>query len=54
MTIKTPTNSRTTFDKNEVRSEILRVKLLRKHVIDGVKRENKIFFRVSWRNTDRF
>ena len=44
LTITPGTNSQTTFDKNQVRGEILRVKYLGKHVIHGVKRENKICF----------
>ena len=43
-----------TFDKNGVRGEILRVKQLGKHVIHGVKKENKVCFGASWRHTNRF
>jgi hypothetical protein len=53
-TIKTQINSRTTFDNSKVRGEILKVKKLGKHVIHGVKRENKMCFVASWRHTNRF
>ena len=32
----------------------MRVKLLGKHVMHGVKRENKIGFRASWSHSNRF
>ena len=57
MTIKTRPNSRTTFEKYEVRpvrDEILRVKQLGKYVVHGVKIQNKTCFGASWRHTNRF
>ena len=54
LTEKTQINSWTTLDKNDVRGENLRVKYLGKHVIHGVKRENKICFMASWSHTNRF
>ena len=54
LTIKTQNNSQTTFDKNEGRGEIWRVKYVGKHVVHGVTSENKMCFGASWRHTNMF